>query len=93
MLASRLARVVYAWAKFWYCIVCTTLAMIDRIHRRNDNEEMEISAIPALFVDSAGSCGAGATRMILLGTVADGVLEAMPCDVLVARVPGDFRRP
>lgn len=37
--------------------------------------------------------GAGATRMILLGTVADGVLEAMPCDVLVARVPGDFRRP
>jgi nucleotide-binding universal stress UspA family protein len=37
--------------------------------------------------------GAGATKMILLGTVADGVLEAMPCDVLVARVPGDFRRP
>ena len=37
--------------------------------------------------------GAGATRMILLGTVADGVLEAMPCDVMVARVPGDFRRP
>jgi len=37
--------------------------------------------------------GAGATKMILLGTVADGVLETMPCDVLVARVPGDFRRP
>jgi nucleotide-binding universal stress UspA family protein len=37
--------------------------------------------------------GSGATRMVLLGTVADGVLEAMPCDVLVARVPGDFRRP
>jgi nucleotide-binding universal stress UspA family protein len=37
--------------------------------------------------------GAGATKMVLLGTVADGVLEAMPCDVLVARVPGDFRRP
>jgi nucleotide-binding universal stress UspA family protein len=37
--------------------------------------------------------GAGATKMVLLGTVADGVLEGMPCDVLVARVPGDFRRP
>jgi nucleotide-binding universal stress UspA family protein len=37
--------------------------------------------------------GAGATKMVLLGTVADGVLETMPCDVLVARVPGDFRRP
>lgn len=37
--------------------------------------------------------GAGATKMILLGTVADGVLEAMPSDVLVARVPGEFRRP
>ncbi|MGQ0850037.1 MAG: universal stress protein [Actinomycetota bacterium] len=37
--------------------------------------------------------GAGATRMVLLGTVADGVLETMPCDVLVARVAGEFRRP
>lgn len=37
--------------------------------------------------------GGGATKMILLGTVADGVLEAMPSDVLVARVPGEFRRP
>jgi nucleotide-binding universal stress UspA family protein len=37
--------------------------------------------------------GAGATKMILLGTVADGVLETMPSDVLVARVPGEFRRP
>ena len=37
--------------------------------------------------------GAGATRMILLGTVADGVLETMPCDVHVARLEGEFRRP
>jgi nucleotide-binding universal stress UspA family protein len=37
--------------------------------------------------------GAGATRMILLGSVADGVLETMPGDVHVARVEGDFRRP
>lgn len=37
--------------------------------------------------------GAGATRMILLGSVADGVLETMPGDVHVARVEGEFRRP
>jgi nucleotide-binding universal stress UspA family protein len=37
--------------------------------------------------------GAGATRMVLLGTVADRVMGAVPCDVAVARVPGEFRRP
>jgi hypothetical protein len=31
--------------------------------------------------------------MILLGSVADGVLETMPGDVHVARVEGEFRRP
>lgn len=41
----------------------------------------------------AGSRGAGATRIVLLGTVASTVLRAMPCDVLIARVPGEFRRP
>ncbi|HEY7704238.1 MAG TPA: universal stress protein [Acidimicrobiia bacterium] len=40
-----------------------------------------------------GSRGAGATRMVLLGSVAEGLLAAAPCDVLVARVPGEFRRP
>jgi nucleotide-binding universal stress UspA family protein len=39
------------------------------------------------------SRGAGATRMVLLGSVAEGLLTAVPCDVLVARVPGEFRRP
>jgi nucleotide-binding universal stress UspA family protein len=39
------------------------------------------------------SRGAGATRMVLLGTVASGVLDTLPCDVAIARVPGDFRRP
>lgn len=41
----------------------------------------------------ASSRGAGATRMVLLGTVVSGLLDAAPCDVAVARVPGDFRRP
>jgi nucleotide-binding universal stress UspA family protein len=40
-----------------------------------------------------GSRGASATRIVLLGTVATTVLRSMPCDVLVARVPGEFRRP
>lgn len=39
------------------------------------------------------SRGAGATKLVLLGTVASGLLETLPCDVAVARVPGDFRRP
>lgn len=37
--------------------------------------------------------GASATKMVLLGTVAGEVLDSMPCDVLVARVPSEFRRP
>lgn len=39
------------------------------------------------------SRGATATRMVLLGTVAEGLIEGAPCDVLVARVPAPFRRP
>lgn len=41
----------------------------------------------------ASSRGAGATKMTLLGTVAAGLLDRAPCDVAIARVPGDFRRP
>lgn len=42
---------------------------------------------------TVASRGAGATRMVLLGTVAGQVMGAVPCDVAVARVRGDFRRP
>lgn len=41
----------------------------------------------------AGSRGASATRMVLLGTVAEGLVEKAPCDVLIARSPASFRRP
>lgn len=41
----------------------------------------------------AGSRGATATRMVLLGTVAEGLVEKAPCDVLIARSPATFRRP
>ena len=37
--------------------------------------------------------GATATRMVLLGTIAEGLVEGAPCDVLVARTPASFRRP
>lgn len=39
------------------------------------------------------SRGAGATKLTLLGTIAAGLTEAAPCDVAIARIPGDFRRP
>lgn len=40
-----------------------------------------------------GSRGASATRMVLLGTVAEGLVGHAPCDVLIARAPASFRRP
>lgn len=40
-----------------------------------------------------GSRGATATRMVLLGTVAEGLVGHAPCDVLIARSPATFRRP
>ncbi|HEU4318886.1 MAG TPA: universal stress protein [Acidimicrobiia bacterium] len=40
-----------------------------------------------------GSRGASATRMVLLGTVAEGLVTNAPCDVLIARSPAGFRRP
>lgn len=42
---------------------------------------------------AVGSRGAGATRMVLLGSVAESVASTAPCDVFVARVPSQFRRP
>jgi nucleotide-binding universal stress UspA family protein len=40
-----------------------------------------------------GSRGATATQMVLLGTVAEGLVGHAPCDVLIARSPSNFRRP
>lgn len=40
-----------------------------------------------------GSRGATATRMVLLGNVAEGLVGNAPCDVLIARSPAAFRRP
>jgi len=40
-----------------------------------------------------GNRGATATRMVLLGTVAEGLIGQAPCDVLVVRSAAAFRRP
>ncbi len=40
-----------------------------------------------------GSRGASATRMVLLGTVAEALIGHAPCDVLIARSHASFRRP
>jgi nucleotide-binding universal stress UspA family protein len=40
-----------------------------------------------------GSRGASATRMVLLGTVAEGLVGRAPSDVMIARSPASFRRP
>lgn len=42
---------------------------------------------------TVGSRGAAGSTMVLLGSVAEAVMETVPCDVAVARVPGPFRRP
>ncbi len=40
-----------------------------------------------------GNRGASATRMVLLGSVAEGLVDHAPCDVLIARSGAAFRRP
>lgn len=42
---------------------------------------------------TVSSKGGGGDSMVLLGTVAEEVLEAAPCDVAVARIDSPFRRP
>lgn len=40
-----------------------------------------------------GSRGANATRMVLLGSTPSTLLDDTPCDLAIARVQSDFRRP
>ena len=55
---------------------------IDEVVRRN-NADLVVVA----------NRGASATRMVLLGTVAEGLISHSPCDVMVARSRASFRRP
>lgn len=81
---DRMAEFVHVWDADLRTTVADgpPLETIDEVVRRRGAD---------LVV--AASRGATATRMVLLGTVAEGLLQAAPCDVLVARVPSAFRRP
>ncbi len=81
---DRMAEFVHGWGGDVRAMVLDgpALETIDEAVRRRNID---------LLV--AGSRGATATRMVLLGTVAEGLLHSAPCDVLIARVPSAFRRP
>ena len=52
-------------------------------------------AVPRRSADpiTVANKGGGGDSMVLLGTVAEEVMETAPCDVAVARVESVFRRP
>lgn len=60
----------------------STLESISEVVRQRDADLLVV-----------GSRGASATRMVLLGSMAEGLLGTAPCDVLLARVHSAFRRP
>ena len=82
--ADRMAEFVHGWDADLRTFIADgpTLETIDEAVRRRNADLVVVS-----------SRGGTATRMVLLGTIAEGLLEAAPCDVLVARVPAAFRRP
>lgn len=54
------------------------------------NEEVRRRNVDLVTVANKGGAG---DAMVLLGTVAEEVMESAPCDVAIARVKGVFRRP
>jgi nucleotide-binding universal stress UspA family protein len=92
--ASRNARLTMAEARMeefalnWNGKVRTLIAdgapshTIDEVVRRRNADLVMVS-----------NRGATATRMVLLGTVAEGLVDHSPCDVWVTRSPAQFRRP
>lgn len=88
---SRLARAEERMAEFtalWDGVVRTLVVdgppseTIEEVVRRRGADLVVVS-----------NRGAGATRMVLLGTVAEGLVNQAPCDVLIARSKSHFRRP
>ncbi len=82
--ADRMAEFAHSWGDRVGTLIADgpPLETVDEVVRRR-NADLVV----------ASSRGATATRMVLLGTVAEGLLHAAPSDVLVARVPAAFRRP
>ena len=80
------------------------VAMDDFVAGWSDVKPQVLIGPPAASIDeevrrrsvnlvTVGSRGAGGSSMVLLGAVAEAILENVPCDVGIARVDGTFRRP
>lgn len=82
--ADRMAEFAYPWNGRVRTLVAdgSPAESIDEAVRRRSADLVVV-----------GSRGASATRMVLLGTVAESLVVQSPCDVLVARSPAAFRRP
>lgn len=81
-----------------------TDAMEEFVGRWNDVKPQVLTGPPAASIDeevrrrsvnlvTVGSRGAGGSSMVLLGAVAEAILDSVPCDVGISRVEGSFRRP
>ena len=82
--ADRMAEFTQSWNGQLNTVVADgpPTETIDEVVRRRNADLVVV-----------GSRGASATRMVLLGTVAEGLVAHAPCDVLVVRSAGQFRRP
>lgn len=82
--ADRMAEFAHPWNDQLRTLIADgpPTETIDEVVRRRNADLVVV-----------GSRGASATRMVLLGTVAEGLISQAPCDVLVARSPASFRRP
>ena len=81
---DRMAEFAQAWSGDLRTLVADgpPTETVDEVVRRRNADLVVV-----------GSRGAKATRMVILGTIAEGILIQAPCDVLVARSPATFRRP
>lgn len=82
--ADRMAEFTHPWNGALSTVIADgpPTETVDEVVRRRNADLVVV-----------GSRGASATRMVLLGTVAEGLIAQAPCDVMVARAGGQFRRP
>ncbi|MCH7901325.1 MAG: universal stress protein [Acidobacteria bacterium] len=82
--ADRMAEFVQPWSGNVRTLIADgpPTETIDEVVRRRNADLIVVA-----------NRGATATRMVLLGTVAEELVARSPCDVLVARCPSSFRRP
>jgi nucleotide-binding universal stress UspA family protein len=82
--ADRMAEFAQQWGSEVRTIIADgpPAETIDEVVRRRNADLVVV-----------GSRGASATRMVLLGSVAESLIGQAPCDVFVARSAAAFRRP